>query len=246
MLTAADVEQKTFSTALRGYDLDEVDDFLDEIVSTIRGLTEQLEEARAGGASVSPVPVAKTEPEPEAQPASVPEPGAPMAPAIDESAIGRALVAAQTAADKLLDDAQTEAIRIVDEAKEEADNWEEQKEAKRIEAENEIAGLTSRVAAVRAELSVLADAVSVNLDEMDSVLAGRHAGPADGSADDVFEQSITGTVEEEPGEETSPANGSDDLDAILTGVATDLQLNSEHPEHESEDDFEGDTSDEEE
>ena len=30
-LTPIDVQQKTFATALRGYDLDEVDDFLDAV-----------------------------------------------------------------------------------------------------------------------------------------------------------------------------------------------------------------------
>jgi DivIVA domain-containing protein len=250
MLTAADVEQKTFSTALRGYDLDEVDDFLDEVVTTIRGLNEQLEEARAGGGPVvTPVPVTKAEPEPEPEPTPSPEPMAADAPAIDESAIGRALVAAQTAADRLLDDAQTEATRIVDEAKQEADNWEEQKEAKRIEAETEMAGLTSRVAAVRSELSVLADAVATNLDEMDSVIAGRHAGAAEDSAGGEIEDSTTGTVEDESADESGPANGSDHLDAILTGVATDLRLTSDDADGETDEDEEevwGRTSSEEE
>ncbi len=37
-ITPADIEKKTFSTALRGYDLDEVDDFLDEMVAAVREL----------------------------------------------------------------------------------------------------------------------------------------------------------------------------------------------------------------
>ena len=41
-ITPADIEKKTFSTALRGYDLDEVDDFLDEMVVAVRGLEEEL------------------------------------------------------------------------------------------------------------------------------------------------------------------------------------------------------------
>ncbi|TDI37156.1 MAG: DivIVA domain-containing protein, partial [Acidobacteria bacterium] len=32
-MTPSDVEQKTFSTVLRGYDLDEVDDFLDDVIA---------------------------------------------------------------------------------------------------------------------------------------------------------------------------------------------------------------------
>ena len=45
-ITPADIEKKTFSTALRGYDLDEVDDFLDEMVVAVRELEEELARAR--------------------------------------------------------------------------------------------------------------------------------------------------------------------------------------------------------
>ena len=45
-ITPADIEKKTFSTALRGYDLDEVDDFLDEMVVAVRELEEELAQAR--------------------------------------------------------------------------------------------------------------------------------------------------------------------------------------------------------
>ena len=44
-LTPIDVQQKTFGTALRGYDLDEVDDFLDEVVTSLREYEEKLESA---------------------------------------------------------------------------------------------------------------------------------------------------------------------------------------------------------
>ena len=40
MLTPSDVEQRTFGTALRGYDVGEVDEFLDEVVATLRRLQE--------------------------------------------------------------------------------------------------------------------------------------------------------------------------------------------------------------
>ena len=45
-LTPIDVQQKTFGTALRGYDLDEVDDFLDEVVTTLKSYEERLTEAQ--------------------------------------------------------------------------------------------------------------------------------------------------------------------------------------------------------
>lgn len=43
MLTPSDIEQKTFHTSLRGYNLDEVDDFLDEVVATVRDLHDRID-----------------------------------------------------------------------------------------------------------------------------------------------------------------------------------------------------------
>jgi len=271
MLTTADIEQKTFSTALRGYDLDEVDDFLDEIVTTIRALNEQLDEAR--GAAEAPVitapvsepqPVVVPLPGPEAEPEPEPEPVAMThAPEIDESAIGRALIAAQNAADRLLEDARSEAGKIVEGAKSEADSWSAEREAKRREAEAEIARLTDRVASVRSELSVLAVEVAEKLDEMDSVIHegietdvdsfgdGGETVPEDGAAlgegeeteDEPAVERWGYSVEEEPTRDTEPKaapNGADHLDAMLSGVANDLQLTSDEPgshEGESQDDY---------
>ena len=254
MLSTADVEQKTFSTALRGYDLDEVDDFLDEIVATIRELTEQLEEARAAaeGAPFPATQAAATPPplavEPVEAPVEPPPPETPK-PDIDESSIGRALVAAQAAADRLLEEAQSEAGKIVEDAQSEADSWTEQREAKRREAEAEISALASRVAAVRSELAALAGEVSEKLDDMDAVIetadvdgglvdetvTGGGVTAEEVSADESEHEDETGLDDDESehddqdegtDEESTPDNNSDHLDAILTGVATDLQLGS--------------------
>ena len=145
-MTPADVEQKTFSTALRGYDLDEVDDFLDDVVSTIRELQGQIVEARA---------------EPSAQ-----QPATPA----DESAIGRALVKAQTTGDTMIADAQKEADQIRAEAKSEADSWAEERDAKKADVDKEMAELTTHVSGVRRQLAVLATAVADRLDEMDEAI----------------------------------------------------------------------------
>lgn len=257
MLTASDVEQKTFSTALRGYDLDEVDDFLDEIVATIKQLTEQLEEARSanGGApavmTTVPAPQLEPEPEPELEPEPEPEPeaepsAAPPRPDIDESAIGRALVAAQTAADRLLEEAEREASRIMDEARSEADSLSAERDERRREAAGEMAALAARVASVRSELSVLAGEVAGKLDDMDSVIEGtvevvtvdddenedtshdRWEENASVEVDDDSEDRRSADAETATGEHSSP--GSDHLDDILNGVANDLQLNSDHDE----------------
>jgi len=251
MLTASDVEQKTFSTALRGYDLDEVDDFLDEVVATIKHLTEQLDEARSARddtpAVITTPPAPQPGPEPELEPEPEPEPEpavAPTRPDIDESAIGRALVAAQTAADNLLEEAQTEASRIVDEARSDADSWSAERDEKRRQAEVVITALATRVASVRSELSVLAGEVAVKLDDMDSVIADASEDviiddeDQDASHDDWDESASVdnddGTEGDSEGAETAPGEGSsnhsDHLDDILNGVATDLQLRSDHDE----------------
>jgi DivIVA domain-containing protein len=244
MLTTADVEQKTFSTALRGYDLDEVDDFLDEVVATIRTLNEQLDEARAAAeasAVVAPArgvePIAEPEPALELEPEPEPVVEAPVR-ELDESAIGRALIAAQTAADRLLADARSEAGKIVIEAKTEADSWSAEREAKRRQAEAEIARLTDRVASVRSELSVLAGEVAEKLDEMDSVIDTAAGADVEVGHEDEPAPEGRGYTD---GESTdrgpdTPSAGADHLDAMLTGVVNDLQLPSGDSETQDHDD----------
>jgi cell division initiation protein len=150
-LSPADVEQKTFSTALRGYDLDEVDDFLDEIVATIKELSDQLAAAKQAAAAVTVESAGRGE---------VP----------DESAVGRALITAQETADQIVADARREAERIVQEADTEAETLQSEKERRKAEAEAEMAELSERVAGVRAQLAVLATSVADRLDEMDESL----------------------------------------------------------------------------
>ena len=230
MLTAADVEQKTFSTALRGYDLDEVDDFLDEVVATIKGLTDQIDEAKAG--QVRPAAVVTPAPAPEPEPA--PEPITPAAPGPDEAAIGRAILAAQAAADRLMDEAQSEASRIVDEAKGEAETLSAERDAKRRETEAEISALAARVASVRAELSVLAGEVGVKLDEMDAVIDGASEPGEDAASEEAplqgDEGEDAGAGHSESMAEAEPGVPVHDLEEMLNGVASDLQLRNASPE----------------
>lgn len=185
-LSPADVEQKTFSTALRGYDLDEVDDFLDEIVATIRDLHDKLTSAAQAPAPAAPV-----------------ERGG-VAEGLDESAVGRALIAAQETADQIISDARREAERIIKEADTEADLLVTERDKRVADAEAEMNLLTEHVAGVRSQLAVLATAVADRLDEMDETIglpdgmssddnaaededdamrarseSGRHAGAAD-------------------------------------------------------------------
>jgi cell division initiation protein len=226
MLTSADVEQKTFSTALRGYDLDEVDDFLDEVAATLRELNEKLATAEAAAVSPPPVPTAG-------------EPQESRSTDVDETAISRALIAAQNAADKLLEDAKSEANKIVDDAKGEADTWEAEREAKRRQAQDEIAALAARVASVRTELSVLAGEVTGKLDQMDEVIeSSGTASISDDDAGDDDEHAVYDSasraevgIVSEGSHEAKP----DEIGDMLNDVASDLQLDASEDDDEESD-----------
>jgi cell division initiation protein len=157
-LTPADIEKKTFSTALRGYDLDEVDDFLDEMVGALREKEEELTQAQSRIADL------------ERGGAVAAAPLAPPPPAADETAVGRALVAAQHAADRLLDDAKKDADKIVEEARSEAETFTKERDVRKAEVDAEMAEMTDRVTGIRTQLAALATSVADKLDEMDSAI----------------------------------------------------------------------------
>jgi DivIVA domain-containing protein len=200
-ITPGDIEKKTFSTALRGYDLDEVDDFLDEMVVGVRELEEELAVARKRVAELEGDPQAVA-----AAAAAVP----PSAPGPDESAVGRALVAAQQAADRMLDDARTEADKIVSDARTEADTFAQERDAKKAEVEAEMSQMTELVAGVRTKLAVLATTVADKLDEMDAAVAGAQGAPAPeaeaGTADEAEGDEVA--EEEAAGEDVAMTEGS--------------------------------------
>jgi DivIVA domain-containing protein len=132
-LTPEDVSNKRFTPVrLReGYDMGEVDQFLDEVEAELGRLIKENDELRSklqaaqkGGAAVpapTPTPVQeekKPEPEPVAPPAPVAAPVAPAAPTeLKVTTVGEA----STAAARLLEIATNNADQIVTEAKEEAD-----------------------------------------------------------------------------------------------------------------------------
>jgi DivIVA domain-containing protein len=148
-LTPEDVRNKRFTPVrLReGYDMGEVDQFLDEVEAELERLTVENEELRAKVAAASsgvptgiipavvpaPAPVAVVpEPEPEPEPVVLskfePEPIAPApvaapAPTIGDAsaAAARLLEIASTNADQLMDQAREEADRIVGEARSKAE-----------------------------------------------------------------------------------------------------------------------------
>lgn len=146
LLTADDVLNKKFqATKFReGYDQDEVDDFLDEVVNTLRDLQGENEDlktklaaaerriaelSRAGAQQAVPAP--KPEPVPEPVPAPAPVVAAPVAPVVapvtatpsrgnePESATGM-LALAQKLHDDYVRSGQEESDRLVGEAKTQA------------------------------------------------------------------------------------------------------------------------------
>ncbi len=149
-MTPADVEQKTFSTVLRGYDLDEVDDFLDDVIATIRDLQDQIVETKANSPVTDSTPVE------------------------NESVIGRVLMTAQATADTMIADAREEANQILADVLSEADAWAVERDAKKKAAEEEMTELTRHVAGVRTQLAELATVVADRLDEMDDSIGGHN------------------------------------------------------------------------
>jgi len=215
-ITPADIEKKTFSTALRGYDLDEVDDFLDEMVVAVRELEEELGRARARIAELEQGSGAVAAP----AATSLAEPAAASAPEIDESAVGRALVAAQQAADRILEEARSEAEKTVGDARSEADNFAREREQRRAAIETEMADMTGLVAGVRTQLAVLATSVADKLDEMDAAVAGAQGtiagrvdqeGEPESESPDDSPESV-----ESPDEATEPEGYDDGADGGLT------------------------------
>lgn len=194
-LTPSDIEQKTFSTALRGYNLDEVDDFLDEVVRSMRKLHEELETARSelearGAEPAEFEPVPAPPPVPAAVIETPPPPPPPVAP-IDESAVGKALIAAQETAERIVNDARSEADEMMVRARSEAETFEESRLQRKAEAEQEITRIDGLVNRVKGELADLSVAVGAELDEMsgaiDTAIADLDgsSGEPDGSEDDL-------------------------------------------------------------
>lgn len=167
LLTADEVSSKKFQpTKFReGYDQDEVDDFLDLVVGTLRALysendelkaklaqaEQELAEARKGQPAPAPEAVASApEPvvEPTPEPAPAPEPApvaAPVAPAApanssEPEAATAMLALAQQLHDQYVRDGQAEADRLVNEARAEAETLTKEAEDQRTRTLNQLEG----------------------------------------------------------------------------------------------------------
>jgi cell division initiation protein len=150
VLTPSEVEQKAFTQALRGYHMDEVDDFLDEVVTALRSYDQRVRDAQERIRAL------------EAELASRGH---------EESAISRAFLAAQRSADGIVAEAQAEAERIRSTAHQEADQLSAQRDAQRQAALAEMESIRQAVEGLRARLTDMAGTLSGGLDSMDAAIA---------------------------------------------------------------------------
>ena len=126
-ITATEIQNVRFGEARRGYNPDEVDEFLERVAGDVDTMNRALAEAAARlgdaeeRASIAEERLQQALLAAESAPAPTPAPVAPVAPAAAESAINedvisRAFIAAQVSADRLKDEARKEAEKLYREA----------------------------------------------------------------------------------------------------------------------------------
>ena len=125
-ITAAEIQNVRFGEARRGYNPDEVDEFLERVATDVDTLNRALAEAanrlrdaeeRARVASERPAAAAAAAVAPAAPPAEALRPAQPVAEgAITEEVISKAFIAAQLSADRLKEEARKEAEKLYREA----------------------------------------------------------------------------------------------------------------------------------
>jgi DivIVA domain-containing protein len=212
LLTADDVLNKKFqATKFReGYDQDEVDDFLDEVVNTLRAVQTENEElgtklaaaerrvAELTRAAQAPAAAAEgaAEQAPPAAPAAAETPApaaaAPARPSEPESATGMLLLAqklhddyvrnGQEEGERILTDAKTQATRIVREAEETSARTLGQLEQERGLLERKIDELRVFERDYRTRLKSYLENLLGDLDNRGSALPPARAGQGAGGA----------------------------------------------------------------
>jgi cell division initiation protein len=149
-LTPIDVEQKAFTQALRGYQMDEVDDFLDEVVATLRSYEQRLREAQDKIRALESDTTSRGG---------------------DESEISRAIITAQRSADRLLTEAKAEAEAIRGQAEADTAAALKRRDEEKDRLQGEVSGMRDLVGSLRARLSELAAAVTSEVDQMEDNLS---------------------------------------------------------------------------
>ncbi len=144
-LTPIDVQQKTFVTTFRGYDLDEVDDFLDDVVTTLKDYEQRLHDAQQRIAALENQADGRGE---------------------SEAAISRALVAAQRSADMIVAEAKSEADEILAGARVDARALEAERTDEQQRLEAELSSMRQVVAELRERIGALAGPMAEDADTM--------------------------------------------------------------------------------
>ena len=134
-ITAADIQNVSFSIDRKGYDVDEVDVFLERVADEIQAMTDQIAELKAQAeaplfepikaeaAEVAPIAdSAEFEAKAADYEARIADLEAQLAEkAANDNAISQALIVAQRSADEVVAKARAEASNIIKDADEEAD-----------------------------------------------------------------------------------------------------------------------------
>lgn len=193
-LTPIDIQQKTFGPELRGYNMDEVDDFLDEVVATLKDYDQRVRDAQDRIRAL------------EAEVATRGE---------DETAISRALVAAQKQADAIVADAHAEAESIRTDAHTESDRLRADRDAERLALTQDIARMRATVADLKRRVVELAGSAENDLDRMDAAIAEAASDIDQGfsETDDTFGVAETPAMSDaEPAEIGDWGDTSDDFE----------------------------------
>lgn len=218
-LTPFDVEHKTFRTALRGYAEEEVDEFLDEIVASLREHEQKLRDALETAGVLESELTASRE---------------------TEGAIKRTFIAAQRTADQIIDEARQEASKVVAEARAEAVQHEAERSAERGEAKAELEAMRESVGKLKEELRKFASSTFDEVDDMESAI--EEASSTYGFDEDevpTFEvPALVGEAEDDFDYESFGDEASDDDEAVETEIfdATDSGIGEPTAAESDEDD----------
>lgn len=204
-LSAIDIEQKTFRVALRGYAEEEVDAFLDEIISTVRSLEQQLQDARARAADLESRVSDNRD---------------------SEDRITRTLVLAQKTADEVVREARFEAQQILSQARLDASEIEADQVNKKEQLGLEVTTLQNAVADLRSHVKGLTERLLAQVDETEAAMGG--IAPIDEPVEEEedFGASFVDTDDEEPASfEASEEEPSDeDVDVDLDDMEDEANM----------------------
>jgi cell division initiation protein len=215
-LTPNDVEQKAFTQALRGYQMDEVDDFLDEIVTTLRGYDQRLRDAQDKIRALETDAVSRGG---------------------DETTISRAILVAQRSADALVAEARVEADRIKHSAKAETESLSAERDLERNRLQGEIDAMRERVSSLRETLTILASAIGSQVGDMEAEIGDAEghlhpSGSVEAAPVDHHVEDLPGPVAGDPAPmfEIADLDSADDSDDD-TDETEDDDRESDHKPH---------------